>query len=111
MKIVAVSRENSDQTGVALVVDPPVTPRLFEEFQRLATVSDAVKFSVQLRDGHLIVRSDVYTPELRSMLERLLMDAHDIVSGAEDRRRAERDAADRELALLSAAAGFDLPIV
>jgi hypothetical protein len=110
MKIVAISREYSDQEGVALVTEPPVSPELFDEFQRRASVSGSFRFAARLRAGHLVVESATFTPDLRGHLQRLLVEAHDSVSGAAASRQAERDAADRELALQSAAAGFELPI-
>ena len=111
MKITAISRERSDQRGLALITEPPLTAETFEEFKRRVEVSDSISVQVTFVAGYLIIDSELFSSELRAELERLLTEADHVISGAAAREKAEADAVEREITLESAAAGLGLPIV
>jgi len=111
MKIAAISREHSDQRGIALITEPPLTADTFEEFKRRAEARNCTSLPVAFAAGHLIINPEQFTAELRAELDRLLSEADRVVSGAVVREQAEADKVDREITVESAAAGLGLPIV
>src|ERR1022692_1964767 len=111
MKITGISREHSDQRGIALITEPPLTADTFEEFKRRVEASDLTSVPVAFTPGHLIIDPERFTSELRAELDRLLSEADHVISGAAAREQAEAGRVEREIILESAAAGFGLPIV
>jgi hypothetical protein len=108
MKIIAINRELSDKEAIALVTEPPLTPQVFQEFERCF---ETPPLEAQMVSGCLVIRAERYTPELRAQLEQSLTKAEDVVSGVAARKQAEIEQSEKELTLESAAAGFELPIV
>lgn len=108
MKITAINSEYSDKDAIALVTEPPLTPQVFQEFERRGR---SAVLQPQLVSGCLVIRPERYVPELRTGLEQLLTEAEDLVSGVTARKQAEIEQSEKGITLESAAAGFGLPIV
>jgi hypothetical protein len=108
MKIIAIKSEHSDKDSIALITEPPLTPQVFQEFERRIRTP---ALQSEIVSGCLVVRPERFTPELRAELEQLLTDAEDVVSGVTARKQAEIERSEKEITLESAAAGFGLPIV
>lgn len=108
MKITAINSKHSDKEAIALVTVPPLTPPVFQEFERRFSPAG---LQAKLVSGCLVIRPERFLPELRAELEHLLTEAEDIVSGVAARKQAELEQSEKELTLESAAAGFGLPIV
>ena len=90
MKIIAINSQHSDKDAIALVTEPALTDKVFQELElRVRTPA----WQPRLVSGCLVIQPETYTPELRHQLE------------------AEIEQAEKELTLESAAAGFELPIV
>ena len=108
MKITAINSEHSDKDAIALVTEPPLTPQVFQEFERRFRTP---ALQPQVVSGCLVIRPERFVPELRTELEQLLTAAEDVVSGVTARKQAEIEQSEKEIMLESAAAGFGLPIV
>jgi hypothetical protein len=108
MKIIAIKSEHSDKDSIALVTEPPLTPQVFQEFERRGRTP---ALQPQLVSGCLVIRPERFVPELRTELEQLLTESEDLVSGVTARKQAEIEQSEKEITLESAAAGFGLPIV
>jgi hypothetical protein len=108
MKIIAIYSELSDKDAIALVTEPPLTPQVFQEFERRVRTP---ALQAQMVSGCLVIRPERFAPELRTELEQLLTDAEDVVSGVTARKQADIEQFEKEITLESAAAGFGLPIV
>jgi hypothetical protein len=108
MKIIAIKSEHSDKDSIALVTEPPLTPQVFQEFEKHGRTP---AFHAQLVSGCLVIRPERFVPELRTELEQLLTESEDLVSGVTARKQAEIEQSEKEITLESAAAGFGLPIV
>jgi hypothetical protein len=108
MKIIAINSEHSDKDAIALVTEPPLTPQVFQEFERRVRTP---ALQAQIVSGCLVIRPERFTPELRAELEQLLTESENVDSGATARKQAEIEQSEKEITLESAAAGFGLPIV
>jgi hypothetical protein len=110
MKITAISREHSDKDAIALITEPALIPQVFEEFSRRIRKPALQSLAVEMVSGCLLIRPERFTPELLAELERLLVEAEEVVSGVAARKQAEVERSETDLTLESAAAGFGLPI-
>jgi hypothetical protein len=111
MKIIAISSRHSDKNAIALVTEPPLTPLIFAEAERRTRTPALQALSLQMDSGCLIIHSDRFNPELRTVLEKFLTEAEDVASGVTALRQSEIEQSEKDLALESAAAGFGIPIV
>lgn len=113
MKIKSINKELSDKRKVAFRTEPQIDAPTLEQIRRLLQQSLVLKgVGMELTEGFLVVIHPAFTPELAKNVNDLLNAAENAVrqAGEDARKREELEQNAKNIAIMSAAGAFGVPV-